>query len=241
MSALDSISEFYHRVLIEAPAGKDSLEYLLSRGFSEDTIKQFGVGFCPKLPINYTKEGYLTFSEIELLIEYKHLFKGRRGTYLDKFAGRLMFPVRNGLGDVKGFAARTITDELPKYLNSAESVSYRKSRSLFGLNLAKEAIYDANKAILCEGYTDAMAFHQTGTKFAIACGGTYATKLQIAQIARYTSNIYLAFVADDAGDGVTQSTRGFAKEMGLKVGDIKIPRGKDPADVLLKQTGIIGV
>jgi len=241
MSALDTISQFYHRVLMESPAGADGLDYLVSRGFTAETIEQFGVGFCPNVPINYTKEGYLTFSEVEQLIEYKHLFKGRNGKYLDKFAGRLMFPVRNGNGDIKGYAARTITNELPKYLNSAESEAYRKSRSLYGLNLAKEAIYDADKAILCEGYTDAMAFHQTGTLFAVACGGTYATKVQLAQIARYTSNIYLAFDADDAGDGVTQNTYVFAKEMGLKVGRINIPRGKDPADVLLNQTGIIGV
>jgi len=239
MSALDSITEFYHQVLLDTPAGKVGLDYLLERGFNTDTISQFDVGFCPSGVVEYTKNGYITFSELEALLEFKHLFKGRSGKYLDKFSGRLMFPVKNSLGDVTGFAARTITNELPKYLNSAESSAYRKSRSLFGLDLAKDAIYDADRAIICEGYTDAMAFHQVGIKFAVACGGTYATKFQIAQIARYTSNIYLAFDADEAGDGVTQSTRGFAQEMGLKVGDIKIPRGKDPADVLLNQTGII--
>jgi len=241
MSALDSITEFYHRVLLETPAGKSGLDNLIGRGFNEATIKQFDVGFCPSGIVDYTKNGYITFSELEALIDFKHMFKGRNGKYLDKFSGRLMFPVKNSLGEVTGFAARTITNELPKYLNSAESPAYRKSRSLFGLDLAKEAIYDADRAIICEGYTDAMAFHQVGVTIAVACGGTYATKFQLAQIARYTSNIYLAFDADEAGDGVTQNTRGFAQEMGLKVGDIEIPRGKDPADVLLNQTGIIEV
>lgn len=240
MSALDSITTFYQQVLFDSPHGAEALEYLRARGFSDETIYQFDVGYCPRANINHAKSSYLTFSEIDALVEFKHLFKGQKqGQYTDKFAGRIMFPVKNAIGEVTGFAARTITDELPKYLNSAESDAYKKSRILFGLDLAKESIYDADKAILCEGYTDAMAFHQVGHTMAIACGGTYATKHQLAQIAHYTSNIYLAFDADEAGDGVTQNTRAFAKEMGLKVGDIKIPRGKDPADVLLKERAII--
>lgn len=241
MSALDSITAFYQKVLFESPQGSEALEYLRGRGFSDEIIQEYDVGFCPRIPVNYTKGGWLTYSELDALVEYKHLFKGQKSNYTDKFAGRIMFPVKNAVGQVTGFAARTITDELPKYLNSAESDAYRKSRILFGMDLAKEAIFDADKAILCEGYTDAMAFRQAGHTMAIACGGTYATKHQLAQIARYTSNIYLAFDADEAGDGVTENTRAFAKEMGLKVGNIKIPRGKDPADVLLKQRGIIGV
>lgn len=241
MPALDTITDFYHKVLLESPKGEAGKDYLVSRGFTEETIKQFGIGFAPKEPVNYVDNGFLTYTELEALVEFKHLFKSTRAKYTDKFAGRLMFPVKDANGIVKGFAARTITDELPKYLNSAESSAYRKSRSLFGLDLAKEAIYAADVAILCEGYTDAMAFHQTGSSMAVACGGTYATKHQLALIARYTSKIYLAFDADEAGDGVTQNTTTFAKEMGLKVGNINIPRGKDPADVLLKSRSIIEV
>ncbi len=234
IAALDHITEFYHRVLLESDAGKAALEYITERGFTEETLRAFKVGFSPTTPINYTKQGFLTFSEVETLVDLKHLFKNDRAKFHDRFSGRILFPVMDSTGRTKGFAARTITGDLPKYLNSAESTAYQKSRSLFGLNLAKAAIYDNNKAIICEGYTDAMAFHQVGVKMAVACGGTHATKQQLAQISRYTSNIYLAFDADEAGDSVTASTYISAKDMGLKVGKMSIPRGKDPADVLLK-------
>jgi len=231
--ALDKISKLYTKVLLESPSAEQALGYVKDRGFTDDIITKFGIGYCPTSRVDYIKHEFLTYTDIDKLIDIKHLFKVGKNHHSDRFSGRLMFPVRNPIGSVIGFAARTVTGELPKYLNSSESEVYRKAHMLFGLDLAKESIYSANKAIICEGYTDAMAFHQCGITIAVACGGTHATKHQIAQIARYTNNIYLAFDSDTAGEAVTNNTYRLIKEMGLNVGKIDIPQGKDPAEVLL--------
>lgn len=234
-TGLDKISKFYTQVLLESPKAQEARDYLLSRGFTEETLREFGVGFSPNARIDYIKHGYLTYSEVDFLINIQHLFRQSSNLCSDRFSGRVLFPVKKPNGQVSGFAARTITDELPKYLNSAESSVYKKAHVLFGLDLAKDHIYDSDRAIICEGYTDAMAFYQSGIKIAVAAGGTHATSHQLAQIARYTQNIYLAFDSDAAGDAVTQNTYRLIKEMGLNAGKIDIPRGKDPAEVLLNR------
>lgn len=204
------------------------------RHFSEETLRLYGVGYVPKSKIDYVKHKFLTPSELDRLVELKHLYRTGKGQYTDKFAGRLMFPVRDSRGKVLGFAGRSVYGELPKYDNSAESTAYHKARCVYGLDLAKKYIYSADKAVFCEGYTDAMAFYQTGVKNAVAAGGTHATKQQLALIARYTENIYLAFDADDAGGTAQSRTEQYARDMGLRVGKVNLPEGKDPADVLLK-------
>jgi DNA primase len=142
-------------------------------------------------------------------------------------------------GATLGFAAREINGERPKYVNSAESSVYHKARCLYGLQIAAPYIYDADYAILCEGYTDAMAFHQVGKKMAVAAGGTYATDHQLALIGRYTNKVFLAFDADEAGDGVTNRTTATAKSMGFEVAYITMKRGEDPAEHLLGKSTII--
>lgn len=232
---LNTIADFYNRVLVESDQGQTALEYLYSRGFTDSTINTYNVGFCPPIKIEYIKRKYLTYTELSTLIEYNHLFEGPGSRISDRFVDRITFPVCKPNGHVLGFAARTIKNELPKYLNSSESTVYKKARALYGLNVAKEFIYHEDRAIICEGYTDAMAFYQSGTKIAVACGGTHTTESQLAQIARFTRNIYLAFDSDSAGDSVTENTYSLAKNMGLRVGRIEIPAGKDPADVLLNK------
>lgn len=234
-AALNKIADFYTKILLESDFASEALQYIKSRGFTDETITNFGVGYSPSFNVNYIKNGYLTYTDVNNLVEYQHLFENSSQKFSDRFSGRLTFPVKKPNGVVSGFAARSINGDLPKYLNSAESSVYKKAHVLFGLNLAKDSIYLANKAIICEGYTDAMAFHQAGIKIAVACGGTHATSSQLAQIARYTNNIYLAFDADSAGDAVTNSTYNLLKSMGLKAGFINLPRGKDPADVLLSK------
>lgn len=231
--ALNRISDFYGRVLHESPLGQEAYSYLKSRGFTDEIIKEYGVGFCPSAVIDYLALDALNYSDIEALIDLEHLFQQKNKAYSDRFKGRITFPLVNTAGDTLGFAAREIDGSLPKYLNSSESTVYQKSRCLYGIQLAAKHIYAANFAILCEGYTDAMAFRQTGKKMAVACGGTYATKHQLAVIGRYTNNLYLSFDSDEAGEGVTVRTDDLARSMGFNVGFIEIEKGKDPAEALL--------
>lgn len=233
MTSLDNISSFYKKVLNESRLAEEARDYLLNRGFNHKTLDDFSVGYSPNSLIDYLKINALKYSDLSHLEEVKHLFKLDNGNYSDRFKGRITFPLTASSGTTLGFAARSLGDLLPKYLNSSESNVYSKSRCLFGLHLAYEHMYDNNYAILCEGYTDAMAFHQSGKKQAVACGGTYATNYQLAIIARYTKNIFLAFDADEAGDGVTAKTLTLATSMGFKVRLLSMERGKDPAETLL--------
>jgi len=231
--SLDKIAQFYQKVLFESPLGKDALDYLHSRRFTDETLREFEVGFCPDVVIDYLGLGALNYSDLINLVDLEHLFQQKNKAYSDRFHGRVMFPLKNTNGDTLGFAARSLGGAAQKYLNSAESEAYQKSRCLYGLQLAAKSIYEQDYAILGEGYTDAMAFRQVGKHNAVACGGTYATKQQLALIGRYTRNIYLAFDSDEAGDGVTLRTTDLAKSMGFRVGFLEIERGKDPAEALL--------
>lgn len=234
MQALNNISEFYSKVLHESHLATEALDYLLNRGFKKSTLVDFNVGYSPDILLDYIKLDALKYSDISKLEDIKHLFKLQNGLYSDRFKGRITFPLVNSANQTTGFAARSVNGDLPKYLNSSESHVYSKSRCLFGLQLAYPAMYDSNYAILCEGYTDAMAFHQSGKPQAVACGGTYATSHQLALIARYTKNLILAFDADDAGDGATSKTFNLARSMGFTVRLLQLKRGKDPAEALLQ-------
>lgn len=236
---LNSISEFYQKVLLESPAGEPALKYLKGRGFTDETIRNFGVGFSPRTAVSYVTKGYLTYTELDTLVEVEHLFNSAQGVCADRFANRVTFPVTDSLGRVHGFAARAMSAVPQKYLNSAESRLYKKSEALFGFSLAFDSMYDKDRAIICEGYTDAMAFHQVGFTEAVAIGGTYASKTQLSKVARYTDNVYLAFDADDAGAEVTNRTVDLANSMGLNVKTLPIPEGKDPAEHLLESSGRI--
>lgn len=231
--SLNRISDFYSKVLYESPLSQNALKYLIDRGFNESTLKAFGVGYSPNVVVDYLSIDALNYSDLSSLTEIGHLFQQKNKAYSDKFKGRITFPLKTSTGQVLGFAAREIDGSSPKYLNSQESSVYQKSRCLYGLQLAAQHIYSNDLAILCEGYTDAMAFHQVGYKSAVACGGTYATRQQLALIGRYTRNIYLSFDSDEAGDAVTSRTTDLAKAMGFRVGFLTIERGKDPAEVLL--------
>lgn len=231
--ALDRVSAFYSKVLRESPLGEQAYGYLKDRGFTDDTLEEFEVGFSPNVVVDYLALDALNYSDLAALTELEHLFQQKNKAYSDRFSGRITFPLKNTSGSTLGFAAREIDGSVPKYLNSSESAVYQKSRCLYGIQLAAEPIYEADFAILCEGYTDAMAFRQTGHTAAVACGGTYATSHQLAMIARYTKKLYLAFDSDEAGEGVTMRTNDLARSMGFSVGFIEIEQGKDPAEALL--------
>ncbi|MGY6560712.1 MAG: DNA primase [Luteibaculaceae bacterium] len=205
-----------------------ALSYFKERGFSQETIKKFKLGYCPEengLTYNALKAGY----KKELLLELG-LTKEREGRTFDFFRGRVIFPIHALSGLPIAFAGRTLKkdNKLAKYFNSPESELYHKSNVLYGLHLAKSSIVKLDNCFLVEGYTDVISLHQAGVENVVASSGTSLTKEQIRLIKRYTQNITVLYDGDSAG--IKASFRGIdlILEEGLNVRAVLFPDGEDP-------------
>jgi DNA primase len=223
-------ASFFQEQMWDTDLGQTvALSYFRERGFTDETIKEFGLGFHPE---GYTlladaakKAGYNLnyFAKTGLSIE-------KDGRYFDRFRNRVMFPIRNTSGKVIGFGGRILGNDkkVAKYLNSPESDVYHKSSVLYGLYEAKKAISNEDEAILVEGYTDVISLHQAGIQNAVASSGTSLTTEQIRLIRRYTQNVTILFDGDSAG--IKASFRGLDMilEQGLNVKIIPLPKGEDP-------------
>lgn len=227
LDVLEKVTSFYEENLQHSQSGQDYL--LEKRLFTEDTLRKFRIGYAPAKP---DLRPHFTPAEIALLGELKHT---REGTPLDRFSDRVTFPIMDDQGRPCGFSARSMAevDDAYKYINSGSSPVFKKGNFVFGLNLARESIWKANNVIVCEGFTDVMAFHQTGKTIAVGAMGTHFTQQQLILIGKYSMNLYLTFDADEAGDKATYESRLMAQKMGFKVGRIEIPQGLDPDDYLI--------
>lgn len=231
--------KFFKENLWETDFGKSiGLSYFKERGYREDIIKKFELGYSPEqwtaLVDDAKKagfqEGYL--KDIGLAIE-----RDDKSLY-DRFRGRVIFPIHNLTGRVIGFGGRTLKTEksVPKYVNSPESDVYHKSDVLYGLNFAKKAIMDADLCYLVEGYADVIAMHQTGVENVVSSSGTSLTTGQIKLISRFTRNVVILYDGDAAG--IKASLRGTDMLLGegLNVKVLLFPDGNDP-DSYAKQVG----
>ena len=205
------------------------LSYFHERGFRDDIIKKFGLGYC--------SEGKEYFTQAALAEGYKMEFLEKTGLTIkredwirDRFAGRVMFPVHSISGRVIAFGGRTLSQDktIAKYLNSPESDIYHKSRVVYGIYLAKRAIIQFDKCYLVEGYTDVIAMHQAGIENVVASSGTSLTVDQIRLIRRFTKNITIIYDGDQAG--IKASLRGIdlVLEEGINVKVLPLPDGEDP-------------
>jgi DNA primase len=205
------------------------LSYFHERGFRDEVIKKFGLGYCPDGKEPFTnaalKEGY----KMEFL-EKTGLTIKREDWVRDRFAGRMMFPVHSISGRVIAFGGRTLSLEksVAKYLNSPESDIYHKSRVVYGIYLAKRMIIQEDKCYLVEGYTDVIAMHQAGIENVVASSGTSLTVDQIRLIRRFTKNITIIYDGDQAG--IKASLRGIdlVLEEGMNVKVLPLPEKEDP-------------
>lgn len=205
------------------------LSYFHERGFRDEVIKKFGLGYCPDGKEPFTnaalKEGY----KMEFL-EKTGLTIRREDWIRDRFSGRVMFPVHSISGRVIAFGGRTLSHEksIAKYLNSPESDIYHKSRVVYGIYLAKRMIIQEDKCYLVEGYTDVIAMHQAGIENVVASSGTSLTVDQIRLIRRFTKNITIIYDGDQAG--IKASLRGIdlVLEEGINVKVLPLPAGEDP-------------
>jgi DNA primase len=226
---LNYAKEHYRKILWEHEDGMTiGLSYFKERGFDHHTIKKFELGFSlDKWDNFYTtaiKEGH----SLDLL-EKAGLIIRKEQKVFDRFRGRVMFPIHNVSGKVIAFGARVLKhDQQPKYLNSPETDVYHKSKVLYGIHQAKQAIRQHDNCYLVEGYTDVISLHLSGVENVVASSGTSLTDEQISLIGRYTQNITVLYDGDAAG--IRASLRGIDMilEKGLNVKVVVFPDGEDP-------------
>jgi len=217
-------------MLFETEEGQDiGLSYLKERGFREDIIKKFQLGYSPEQRDAFTKEALAKQYNAEILIK-AGLSANRNEQLVDNYRGRIIFPIHNHSGKVLGFGARILksNDKAPKYINTPENEIYVKSKILYGSFFARQAIDKADECLLVEGYTDVVSLHQAGIENVVASGGTSLTPDQLRLIRKYTNNLTIIYDGDAAG--VKAALRGLdlALEEGLNVKLVLIPDKEDP-------------
>jgi len=230
-------SKFFQKQMFETDEGKSiGLSYFKERGFRDDIIKKFELGYSPDmwdaLTTAATSEGY----NIQFLEETGLTIRKDSEKFYDRFRGRVMFPIHSFTGRVIGFGGRTLKSDkaVPKYVNSPESDIYHKSNVLYGLAFAKKAIRDLDNCYLVEGYADVLSVHQAGIENVVASSGTSLTVEQIRLIKRFTENITILYDGDEAG--IKASLRGLDMilEQGLNVKVVLFPDGDDPDSYVQK-------
>ena len=213
------------------------LSYFKERGFSSDTIKKFGLGYSSENWDAFTKEALGQGYKLEYLEKVGLTILRGDGKHFDRFKGRVMFPIQSMSGRVLGFGGRILTNDkkAAKYLNSPESEIYHKSKVLYGIFHAKQAIAKLDNCYLCEGYIDVIQMHQAGIENVVSSSGTALTSDQIRLINRLTKNITVLFDGDAAG--LRASIRGIdlILEEGMNVKVCTFPDGDDP-DSFAKKT-----
>lgn len=223
-------SKYFQDVLLNSEEGKAiGLSYFKERGFTNETIKKFNLGYSPETWDAFTKEALGKGYKLEFL-ESTGLTIPREDRPFDRFKGRVMFPIQSMSGRVLGFGGRILTNDkkAAKYLNSPESDIYHKSKVLYGIYHAKQSIAKQNNCYLVEGYTDVIQFNQAGIENVVASSGTALTPDQIRLINRLTRNITVLFDGDAAG--LRASIRGIdlILEEGMNVRVCSFPDGEDP-------------
>jgi DNA primase catalytic core len=221
----------YYQSQLKTPAGATALEYARKRGFTDESIQKFALGFAPD-----AWESLLTAARRKNIRESVIIQAGlavtrESGGCYDRFRNRLMIPICDAAGNVIAFGGRALDDEQrAKYLNSAESPIFDKSRQLFGLNLARETVVQSGTAIVAEGYLDVLLPHQAGVSNMVATLGTSLTDGHVRILSRYARDVVLLFDADEAGTHAAMRGLELFLQQQVNVRVAKIPEGKDPAD-----------
>lgn len=227
---------FYERYLWESDEAESGRKYLKQRGFQQDILKRFRVGYSPSIwnaLLQASKQagfGPKELYEAGLLQRAKG-----EGRVYDRFRGRVMFPLADTRGRPCGFGARALRDtQQPKYLNSAENDFFQKGKQLYGVHLARSAATKADRIILVEGYLDVIALHQAGIENVVCSMGTALTMSQLQLLGRLASHVFLAFDADSAGQKAMEKISELAGPKKIKLSVVPLPVGCDPADVVME-------
>jgi len=222
--------KYFTNILQNTPEGQSvGMAYFRERGFHDDIIRKFQLGYSPEQKDALTNEALKEGYKLDYLVK-TGLTIQKDDYRADRFRGRIIFPIHGLTGNVIGFGGRILRsdDKMAKYLNSPESDIYQKSRILYGLYYAKQAIVKQEKCFLVEGYTDVLGLHQAGIENVVASSGTALTTEQIRLIKRFTSHVTIIYDGDEAG--IKASLRGIdmVLEEGLNVKVVPLPEGEDP-------------
>ncbi len=239
-------ARFFYNFLIKMATAKPAMDYLLKRGLKTETIDEWQIGFVPEqwdlLTQYLLKKGFAIDDLVAsgLTIKRDQNSETNSGyasrSFWDRFRGRIMFPIWNVHDEVVGFTGRLLVEraDAGKYVNTPQTIVYDKSRIIFGLNKARQEIKAKNLIVMVEGQMDVIACHQAGMKNVVASSGTALTEEQVKLLKRYSSNINMAFDADEAGQNAAKRGIDIAVAEGMNVRVIKIPEGagKDPDECL---------
>lgn len=227
-------ARFFHETLF-SPEGKAGLDYYKSRGYSKKTLVRFGMGYAPddwRELLTHMKEKGYSYEELYDANLANRSEKNGKISYYDNFRNRVIVPIIDPRGNVVAFGGRVLDDSKPKYVNTSDTLVYKKSLGVFGLNFAKNS--KEKSLILVEGYMDAISLHQAGFDNAIACLGTALTSEMAHLLSRYTDQIILSYDADEAGQKATQRAIGIFSSIGMKLKVLQLSGGKDPDEILKK-------
>lgn len=227
-------ARYFHETLF-TPEGEAALAYLQGRGLTAKMIRHFGLGCAPNrwdgLMRHMRQKGYSDAELVSANLARRSEKNGRVSCY-DNFRNRMMIPIIDLRGNVIAFGGRVLDDSKPKYVNTSDTLVYKKSQAIFALNFAKVA--NDGKLILAEGYMDVIAYHQAGFTNAVACLGTALTREQARLLSRYAQEVILSYDADGAGQEATRRAIGIFNEIGMKLRVLRLTGGKDPDEILRK-------
>ncbi|MFC7320908.1 DNA primase [Halobacillus campisalis] len=237
LEAHEWLTKLYSHMLRNSKEGKQALQYMLDRGFTEEIIREYQIGFSPTSPsfvVTFLeKKGY----HPQTMVKAGLLNVNDKGDYSDRFRGRIMFPLRNHLGKTVAFAGRSLGDQQPKYLNSPETDLFQKGRLLFNFDLARSAIRKTKTIILFEGYADVIAARQAGVENGVATMGTSISEIQAQLIDRYAEQAIICYDGDEAGMNAAAKAAKLLKLTGCQINVARLPEGMDPDDYIKKHGG----
>lgn len=234
LEANRAAAKFFHAELM-SEWGREALDYFLGRGLTIETIRHFGLGYAPD---NWSAlKNYLNQKGFDdTLLENANLLrrseKNGKVNYYDNFRNRIMFPIIDPRGNVIAFGGRVMDDSKPKYINTSDTLVYKKSNGVFALNFAKNG--NDGKLIVAEGYMDVIALHQAGFTNAVACLGTALTKEQANLLSRYAKEVLISYDSDEAGQKATARAINIFSSTGLEVRVLRLSGGKDPDEIIRK-------
>jgi DNA primase len=229
--------QFFTGILLQDEEGQDiGLSYLKERGFGDDIIRKFQLGYNPSAADAFAVEALAAQYSPDIL-QKSGLVVWRDGKAFDNYRGRIIFPIQNQTGKIAGFGARIIrnNDRAPKYINTPENEIYVKSKILYGSYFARQAIDKQDECLLVEGYTDVISLHQAGIENVVASGGTSLTPDQLRLIRKYTSNLTILYDGDAAGIKAALRGMDLAFEESLQVKLVLIPDQEDPDSYVRKK------
>jgi DNA primase len=234
LELLKRTAGYYERYLWESSEAARAREYLAGRGLGEQALREFRVGYAPSAwdrVLRASRQG--RYSNREVYDAGLAQRSKQSGQLYDRFRARIMFPLSDMRGRVLGFGARAMGDGRgPKYLNTSDNELYHKGRHLYGGDLARAHAARSGSVIVCEGYTDVIALHQTGMRNAVGLMGTALTAEQVGELDRMAKTVLLALDADSAGQEAMLRASGLAAKRKLELRVVPLPAGADPAELI---------